>query len=202
VTFLPEPPTPQQWQRALDHRGLVRRVVNHTIRNHDERDDALQDGFLGLCRAIQLDDGRPGFTKYANVWIREGIRQGRRRREGSGYRSDLNGHRRHQWPLSIDADITDHTGETITYADTTAASDDTEAQALATVTLSRYHQALAATARDAIDLDIGYALLRLDGIPLAHQDEVIAITHLVSPSTIAKRRDGLRRRLHGLLAAA
>ena len=59
--------------------GLVLRIAAGTrIPDHVDRDDVVQDGMLGLERAVAKFDWRKGykFSTYATWWIRQSIQRG------------------------------------------------------------------------------------------------------------------------------
>jgi DNA-directed RNA polymerase specialized sigma24 family protein len=74
---------------AEQNLGLVYEVILRRFRylHGDDRDDAVQDGFLGLVRAIRGHDRSKGeLSTYADPWITKAINEGRGRLEGINYR--------------------------------------------------------------------------------------------------------------------
>lgn len=86
--------TPEHWAKAVENDGLVWRHVNRRPSlTPEQREDAHQDGLMGLVRAAMLFDESRGFTfaTYADAWVRQYIAKGLGRAEGSNYRRAQNG---------------------------------------------------------------------------------------------------------------
>lgn len=62
---------------AADHLGLVHKIAGHYRNSNVEYEDLVQEGVVGLMRAIQKFDPKNGakFSTYAQWWIRAAIGQ-------------------------------------------------------------------------------------------------------------------------------
>jgi len=176
--------TPEHWQIVLDNTGLVWRHVNRMRLVESCREDAYQDGLLGLLRAAMLFDPDRGYTfaTYADAWIRQYIAKGRARVEGKNYRRAVASGDTYTPPESLDADLGSDNGFTLAelLPDRTDPCDDVERHLALDVVL--------AGCNDSIDLAI-LGLMALDGgVPLRE----IAEDNSVSVQTVRNRRLRLR----------
>lgn len=74
--------TKEQGELFNKTKNLVPWVIErfyHTALSHHDKEDMLQDGYIGLVQAIQKrDETKEGFTTYAIFWIRQAIMKGMR----------------------------------------------------------------------------------------------------------------------------
>lgn len=184
--------TAEHWQMVTDNTGLVWRIVNRMKLAEAQREDAFQDGCLGLLRAAMLFDPSKGFTfsTYANSWIIQGIERGRGRLEGSNYRRATVGRSWREWepPASLDAGL-GHANDAGTLADFLQGDDPDPADlgSLA-VAADEASARLLRSCRDPLDLDIvaGMVSDTLGSL------RVVAERHGVTPGAVRWRRKRLR----------
>lgn len=160
--------------------GLVAWVLNRRRTDHDEWDDAWQNGVLGLVRAVQLYDPAKGFrfSVYARDWIRNTVIRGWALETGAHARRALRSGHDDPAPVSLDAAFDDRT-----LADQLPAGNDPDTDAV--------H--LLASVEAVCDDDFDRAILRAvaDGLPLAH-----AASECGRPESLARYRlQRMRRRL-------
>lgn len=62
-------------QLVTENLPLVRKILGSFYCRPSERDDALQEGVVGLMRAVELFSPEKGFafSTYASIWIRKSI---------------------------------------------------------------------------------------------------------------------------------
>lgn len=186
--------TAEHWQIVLDNTGLVWRHVNRLRIDEHERDDAYQDGLLGLLRAAQLYDPVKGyaFATYADAWIVNGIQRGHGRAMGRNYRRATerpwaNGpwapERSLQEPLSLGAD-----GGSALLGDVIPSDRDTEWEGVFAATVNEAAVTVVGACRDVIDVEV--AALMMEGELKGGQE--IADRHGMSRANVSKRRARLQ----------
>lgn len=174
-------------------------LIGFTIRRYfpnltpDERDEAWQDGTLGLIRAVQgWDEGRGRLATYAVPWIRAMIQKGAGWREGINHRRAMaGGLPLPDRPWSLDE--TGDDGETEHPALQIEALDaDVEGTALARVRHERAVAGLVAAVRDAADATIVAVMVgELAGHRRSQDD--IAREHGIAQNGVMRRRRRLER---------
>lgn len=147
------------------------------------RDDARQDGLLGLARAAEKFDPSRGvkFATYATFWIRQAITRGADAAEGINARRARRSRAAYDRPTSLD-----HTNEHTAPIDP-ADPTDVETHALEHTTVIAVIEAIGPHLRDELDITI---LCHL--IDTGHADLAALATQFdMSRSALAKRRSRL-----------
>lgn len=205
---------PEQTMVAANH-GLIsftiQRFHKHQINDIYTYDDAWQDGYFGLIRAVQKFDPDRGikFSTYAVTWIRQGIQRGVGALEGSNWRRENVGAEKFRLgldprPLSLDWGYTAAAGEDDTgdLAATLIADSDPASEAVDNLTLAHVRAVGEAQCRDRLDLDI---LTELFDGNTAGSAARIAREHGISGEAVRLRRMRLLARIRataGQLAEA
>lgn len=100
--------TPEHWRMVEDNTRLVWFFIHKYRIPEQRRDDAFQDGCLGLLRAAMKFDPTKGYTfsTYAKQFVQQYIERGHGRLEGANYRRakyyELS---EYEMPASLDAPL-------------------------------------------------------------------------------------------------
>ena len=173
--------TPAQAELAQANTGLIGWTLKrypHLVGGLYTADDAFQDGFIGLCRAVQtFDPTRAQLSTVAVPRIRVYVVRGRGAFEGKDYRR--------AW-LDGTVDLLPGRGA---LDEALVADVDVEASALAGASLDSVLERASALCHD--DLDRAALAALMDGTPAA----VVARAHGVTRMTAGRRQATLVARL-------
>lgn len=208
----PAPPgtplTDDERQLVVDNLGLVHYVVGRmTSIRPDMVDDRIQDGTLGLMRAVQLFDPGRGFTfsTYAIVAIRRAIGEAITADMGAGYREHWrNGTTdQHQAPMHYDGfgpvgvRGSDTLSDVESFANTLPDDDPTTEEVTAATELQRqlYADAVSLCVTE-MERDLVDAWFAFDGLGETVAD--IAERHGMSLTRAYQRRRRLQAKLRDM----
>lgn len=196
--------TAEQWALVQRNRGLVFKVINTHYPSLRDDDDAIQNGMMGLARAVQKwDPSVARLSTFAFFWIWQCVGGGIDIERGASYRALKANGQKDEWqpPLSVDAlhNVgSQPLGDAVSFLDFLEAGDsDFVTPSLERlVVMDMFDRLIADHCQDHVDVDI--AENERDGA-LGHPSlslVELAEIHMVSREAIRRRRS----RLLGCLA--
>lgn len=199
----------QQAMVAANH-GLIgwtiTRFCKHRITGMHTYEDAWQDGWFGLVRAVEKFEPERGlkFSTYATTWIRQAVDRGCGDFEGKNWRRENVGPEKGRLgldprALSLDHPTGDDEGAPMSLAGILVSDDDPASEACNSLIIDALRAQGAAQCRDDLDRDV-LAMLLAGSPPRAMA--ALARKHGKTNEAVRLRKMRLISRLRGVAAGA